>query len=300
MSKETVIHIASRDRATEVALLLESLRTQTYQDFDIVILDDGSEVPLQNFYFIQYIVNKLKMGGHNVNLLYNQIPSGVSQARQTLVDFSMKYGEHKYIVRIDDDSICDSKFLEKLKEGIDAGYDLVGCLVPPYAMVPQYRDIKHVKPIIGECRLNDKAELIMNFDDCGYLYTKEELIPSHHFRSSCMYKKDMHKHNINYNSRLSKNGFREEQIFSFKALCAGYKIAIHTGAVCWHMLTPSGGEKDTMNMTQFNQGVFEDTIKKMYEEHGDFIHAYNVKLNLEEKEYSELKLQRQNNLVKHA
>ena len=85
--------IASKDRATEVGLLLESLRHQTYNLFDIFVLDDGSSVPLTNFYFINYIVQRLRIEGHDVKIFKNDVAGGVSKARQFLVD---KLMNHKF------------------------------------------------------------------------------------------------------------------------------------------------------------------------------------------------------------
>ena len=62
--KQIVIHICTKDRPTEVALLLQSLRTQTFQDFNILILDDGSGVPITNYYFVQYMIQRLKLRGN--------------------------------------------------------------------------------------------------------------------------------------------------------------------------------------------------------------------------------------------
>ena len=63
-------------------------------------------------------------------------------------------------------------------------------------------------------------------------------------------------------------------------------------------MTPSGGERDTMNMTDFNQGIFEETTKNMFEKHGDFISEYNYKLNIKMKAYTKEELLKESNLVK--
>jgi len=291
------IHIANKDRPTELALLLESLRHQTYKNFNIYILDDGSTTPLNSFYFVLYMIQRLKLEGHNVKIFRNDLPTGVSKARQKLVDYTMKEGKEQYICRIDDDSICKEDMLEKLINGINNGYDLVGCIVPVFPGPETIRETKFVEPIIGECRFNTDGKLIMNFDDCGYEYIESKIIPTHHFRSSCLYKKELHEKGVDYNSRLSNNGFREEQIFSFKAIIKGFKLAIHTGAICYHLQTPSGGERDTMNMTQFNQQIFQETSKKMFDEYGDFLQQYNEKLGLETRRYSPLELKKRNNLI---
>ena len=114
MKNNIVIHVCTKDRPTELALLLQSLRTQTIQNFNILILDDGSETPLVNYYFINYLINRLKFEGHNVKMIRNQISVGVSKARQQLVDYSLEHGKEEYFVRVDDDVILEPNYLEKL------------------------------------------------------------------------------------------------------------------------------------------------------------------------------------------
>jgi hypothetical protein len=65
-------------------------------------------------------------------------------------------------------------------------------------------------------------------------------------------------------TKLSKHGFREEQIFSFKAIMEGFKIGVDLGANAWHMMTPSGGERfpESNQLIQMNQTVLEDFTKK--------------------------------------
>lgn len=297
MSKKIVIHIASKDRATEVALLLQSLRTQTFQDFNILILEDGNNVSLTNFYFIQYLMQRLKIEGHNVKLIKNEISAGVSGARQQLVDYSMKYGDEELICRLDDDVILEPDYLEKLLEVIDKGYDIASGVTTPFVGPIIKRETKFVEPIIGYCELNDKGELIYNGDDCGYEYTEDKILLSPHFRSSALYKKKIHSLGVDYKSRLSKHGFREEQIFSFKAIINGFKIGVRTGANALHLMTPSGGERSTTNMTQFNQDIFEETVKKMFEDHGDFLAEYYKRNNVTPRKLDKDEYIKSNNLI---
>ena len=60
------ILINYRDRPTELALLLQSLRTQTYRDFDIYVLDDCSGTSIFNYHFMICLVNKLNEEGNHV------------------------------------------------------------------------------------------------------------------------------------------------------------------------------------------------------------------------------------------
>lgn len=274
MNKKIVIHIATKNRATELALLLQSLRTQTFQDFNILILSDGCSVPLTNFYFINYIINRLKLEGHNVTMINNKISAGVSGARQQLVDYSMERGKEELILRIDDDSLAEPDYIEKLLDGIEQGFDLMSGVVPNLDGPNIVRDTKFVEPIIGYCELNDKGELTYMGDDCGMGYTDEKILLTPHFRSSCLYRRELHSAGVDYKSRLSKHGFLEEAIFSFKAIIKGFKLGVNTGAVNYHLCCPSGGERDTADKAGFNMQVFKDTVQRMYEQYGDFLKTY--------------------------
>ena len=70
-----------KDRPTELALLLLSLKTQTIKDFDIFILDDQSGTPLTNYHFFNCVICNLKIANHQVYMRSTEFPYGVSRAR---------------------------------------------------------------------------------------------------------------------------------------------------------------------------------------------------------------------------
>jgi glycosyltransferase involved in cell wall biosynthesis len=295
-SNRILLHVCLKDRPTELGLLLQSLRTQTYQNFDVLILNDGSGTPPMGYYFIQYIVMRMQDEGHYIHIIDNPRPSGVSGARQQLVEYTMKNLPHKLICRVDDDVILEPDYLEELKLGLDEGYDLMSGITTPVASPRIVRDVKHVSPIIGYCEFDNEGSLVANFDDCGHLYNKKAILLTHHFRSCALYKRELHEKGVNYINNLSRNGFREEQVFSFKAILAGFKLGVNTYAINYHLMTPSGGERDTMNMVQFNQEQFESWCKDKFKEHGDFLKAYNNKYGVEMKLDKEHYL-KSNNLI---
>lgn len=276
------IHIATRDRPSELALLLESLRKQTYQDFDIFILEDCSGTPLQNYHFINCVIHRLQQEGHNVEVKRTPFNYGVSKSRQELVEWSMKENNNPLILRVDDDILLEADYIEKLFDTLKQGWDLVSGITPPALSIPLSRETKFVKPIINEVQLNEKGEFIRNCDDCGCLYLEDEIIPTHHFRSCALYKKEIHEAGVNYKSNLSKHGFREEEIFSFKCMMKGFKMAVRTGAVVQHLLTPGGGERfsNSQDLINLNEEILVDWVKEQYKNHGNFITEYNKKLNL--------------------
>ena len=92
-------------------------------------------------------------------------------------------------------------------------------------------------------------------------------------------------------TRLSKHGFREEQIFSYKAQMAGFKIGIDTGAVNYHQMTPSGGERfpDHNDLVKFNQKILVEYTK----EHKDELNKIFTRENTPD----ELELMKETNLT---
>ena len=82
---EIDVMITSKDRHTEVALLLQSLRGQTFQNWNVILLDNASGAPMQNFNFLPSLFNRIKLDGHRLKILRNSIDNGVCAARNTLI-----------------------------------------------------------------------------------------------------------------------------------------------------------------------------------------------------------------------
>jgi len=261
--KETAVLINVRDRPTELALLLQSLRTQIYQDFDIYILDDCSGTPLTNYHFFNCLVARLKMENHNVFIRGTPFPHGVSRARQAIVDWAMER-DYKYFLRVDDDVILQPDYIERLSKVIKKGYDIASGVTVPMGEATFKRDPKFLKGIANRVIIDKDGNYIFNGDDCGMEYTDSIILPAHHFRSCALIKREVHEKVKYYPTKLSKHGFREEQIFSYKAQMKGFKIGIDTKAVNYHQLTPSGGERfpDQKELVKFNQRILEEFTRE--------------------------------------
>lgn len=288
------INITSRDRATEIYGLLASLREQEFQDFDIYILDDASGTPLQNFYFFNTIVQRLKFEGHHVVIMRNFQSKGVCKARQQLVDYCMEHGRGELICRLDDDTLLPANYLRLLHEGIIQGYDLVSGVTPPLQNPESWRDIKYIEPIINRVVLDQDGSFLFNGDDCGIRYNEDKLLLAHHFRSNALYSKKLHKAGIKYDDILALHGFREEEFFSLRAILQGFKLGVRTGAIAWHLHCPSGGERRpeiAYHDSMMNQQLLNRTVKKWYAQYGDFISIYNKCHGIDETQDTPLKNQ---------
>lgn len=273
------VHICTRDRATEVSLLLDSLRYQTYQDFDIVLADGSQPQSIYTIHFVQSIINRLRLEGHRIHVVGVAIP-GVCHARQTCIDKD-PWPENPLILRIDDDTVLAPDYIEKLMSGIQKGYDLVSGLTPHCASPEVMRETRFVRPIINRIVLNDAGEIVSLGDDQAFTYDTEELIPTHHFRSSALYKRELHSvDGIDYKLGLSNVGFREELFMSIKAILAGRKLAVHTGAKYFHLQTPSGGCRfpDYAVLVGLDEQRMKQWLKRKYADQGNFLAVYDAKV----------------------
>lgn len=265
MENRIAILISTRDRVTELSLLLQSLRTQTIQNFDIYILDDFSGTPFNNYHFFNCMVNRLKEENHKVFYKKTQFQIGASKARQECVDWckSMPF-KYEYFCRLDDDVVLESDYLERLLNVIESGYDMASGVTVPMAQPTIKRDPKFLGNVINQVILDKDGNYIKNGDDCGMRYTKSVILPAHHFRSCALYKSKIHEVANYVTERLSPTSFREEQFFSYNLQLAGYKIGVDTGAITYHQMTPSGGCRDqTYNQrVQSDQRIFEEFTKE--------------------------------------
>lgn len=296
------MNICYKDRPTELALLLQSLREQTYQEFDVYILDDGSGTAMNSYHFLGCLIQRLKYEGHRVSIIRNDRSQGIVKSRQRLAEHCIEHGRGEYICRQDDDTILEKDYLEKLMEVIDAGYDLASGVTPPLLAPLTPREIKFVTPIINRVVLDAEGKFLVNCDDCGHSYQEGLILPTHHFRSSALYKKEIHE-KVSYELTLTKCGFREEEFFSFRCILAGFKLGVHTQAVAWHLCAPSGGDRrqEYAEWSKENQRQLNVLVKRWYKEHGDFIKAYNDKVipKADTKEDKFRSLDKNTNLIYH-
>ena len=270
--------IVSKDRPSELGLLLQSLRTQKYPFRDIYVLDDRSGVPYVQYQFINTIINQLKLENHNVIMWRNELPLGLTRIRGNMVDRIMKISNFDSLLRLDDDNLLEPDYIERLNDCLEQGYDIASGIVPPCGYGQIKRETKFVKPFISDVKLNDKGEVIYFGDDCGCLYLEKEIIPSPNFRSMALIKREVHE-KVKYEDVLGFCSFREEQFFSFRAILEGFKIGVDTGAIAWHINCQSGGERTQMyyDGLKKNHELLNKYCQKWFKEKGDFLEEYRRK-----------------------
>lgn len=275
MNDRITVHLCTKDRHAETFGVLESLRKQSIDNWDLILLDDASGNPVTQAYFIQSIVNRLKLEGHKVKLLRNDFSKGVCAARNRLIDEDDF--DNKYTFRCDDDVLLEDDYLEHLMNGINIGYDAMSGVIPMLAH-PEWKR-EYTPKLINEHILDSEGNLLENKDECGFCYVNYQIVPTHQFRTHCLYKSEINK-KVRYPDNLTFTGFREEGFFSMGMILAGYTIGVNTGAVAYHLSCPSGGVRvqNYAENVQIDDATFKTWLKKKFEEKGDFLKKYNAKV----------------------
>lgn len=282
------IHIVTKNRNDCLALLLESFRKQTYNQWDLIILDNNNgitEAKVNQHFLCQSIFNRLQYEGHRVHIIDNSQDTGerdIGRYRNMIIEkdaFNNTIG-----VRIDDDSILELNYLEIIENGFkDDNIGIVGGIVPYYWAITQHRLLpaKFNEVLPSWDWTDDCIFFYRMLDEKGYdkhwLYTYYE---SGHIRSSYAYRIDLAK-KLRFPEWTGSSGFTEETIFCCKVWMSGYKILINPNAICWHLNTPYGGGRDTIKSQEQMNEIKEGNQKRLKEELTEFRKA----LNLEERSY---------------
>jgi GT2 family glycosyltransferase len=263
------MHIAVRERATELALLLQSLRTQTFKDWDLVILDGNSQ-PIETNHFLMSMINRIKLEGHYVALFREILNLGVCNARNKLIE--LDYFDNDFICRLDDDVVLEPDYLEKLLKVINNGFDIASGVTPLLGNQIIKRNSKFIGAIINKKIINKAGEITYYGDDCGFQYIDERIIEAHEFRSNALMKKEVVK-KIKYETNLSPTGFREEAFFSLRAIKEGFRIGVNTAAIAYHIQCPSGGVRsnDYAQRVNSDNEYFKKWTKKLIKKAGNFL-----------------------------
>lgn len=251
-------------------MLLTSLRGQTFRNWDLVIVDASMPNSILSAPFINAIINRIKLEGHGVQVIREEIPSGVGKARNKAL-FEDQF-KNPLCCRIDDDSIIDSTYLGKLYKLMILSPELgaVGGIVPLLAHPRTDRNLNKLK-IINEIKYDTEGNIVFIGDECGYTFMPDSVLPAHHLRSSFMFRRDPAIKIGGFPVEYGNSGFREETDFSIRMAYEGWKFAVDTSAICWHIACNSGGVRspDYGIQVQLCDDHFRRKFKRLYQKRGN-------------------------------
>jgi GT2 family glycosyltransferase len=261
------LHILTRNRPEYLYGLLITIWRQTIKNWDLVIIDNSDDW-VENYKYIFDIINRIRLEGHRV-LVHRNTDDSLRKNIGGSRNIAIELDDCEFGCRIDDDSILEPDWLERQYKIIikDEKIAAVGGLVP-YTGVQYYRQTpRPFNPIF-----KDKNTKEWVFSDDGHFRFKgEEIIESHHLRSSFMFRnkvaREVGMHGMEYGS----TGFREETDFCLKMINAGYKLYTDIQCLAWHMY--AWGDKNRedkgeqkLEKQMMNEIHFRNKFNPMFED----------------------------------
>jgi GT2 family glycosyltransferase len=216
-----------------LASLLVSLWKQTYRKWDLILVVQDLNIP--NHPLIKGLLSRMIGEGHRFKVIHGGLWLGIGGLRNLAIDAN----DCEYGLRIDDDSICEPDFIEKLMDVMKKRCGVVGCLVPTVMERRYVTDQQKINYITDDVEIHDSSIYFFNTD--------KEYFDVDHVRSSYMYPTELSKRLKfpTYNDDLG--GFREETDFCIRAKLEGYPISLVPTAINWHMVAPTGGTRPVWN-----------------------------------------------------
>lgn len=109
------------NRPDEVDELMQSLTTQTFTDFEVIVVEDGSTVPCEE------VIRKYT---DRLDLKYFVKPnSGPGQSR----NYGVEHSQGEYIIVLDSDVVLPPGYLQAVEDELST----VNCQLPTIKVIPQ-------------------------------------------------------------------------------------------------------------------------------------------------------------------
>jgi hypothetical protein len=236
--------------STTLPLVLTSLANQTLKPYRLIIYDDNDVMEdLRENEIYRNIFTLLNRMNINWEVKPGQRKGQIWNHQQALTDTTSEF-----IWRLDDDNIMETNTLSELYTHIhtDPKIGAVG----PLILDP--------KADIGNKLASNKIEDIFLGMNIQWrdISTRSFIDVDHLQGSTFLFRKEAGKHG--YDLKLSKVGHREETIFTYEMVRAGWKLVVLTGVKTWHMRYGAGGIRSNNQIKQFqdDEAIFMEYIKK--------------------------------------
>lgn len=267
--EKITLAICTRDRVSETFGLLQSLRNQTYKNWDLVLIEESwNDRPIDSYEFMTKIKLQLLGEGHKITQQKTLTKENIGKARNQSVDLA----ETDLVVRIDDDSICNADYLQKLVQGItkDDNIGAFSGVVPNLGAPPTVRNTEKVGDVFNRIDFDEQGNMTYVGDDGGFMYNPNKVLPAHHLRSSFIFRKDLYDKAGKHPLHLGKTGFREESSLTMRMRFKGCDLGVDTSAIAWHLRTASGGVRypDYAQQVGLCDEMWRRNMKRYFKKYG--------------------------------
>lgn len=238
------IGIPTRDRLDQLLNLLKSIQGQSYQNFELIVSDDGT------IFDLEY---EIKRAIPDLNFTYTRGP-GISlpSNRQHIIEMA----KTELVIMCDDDHFMDFMCVEELVKAItqDDGIGIVSAIWPTAneeMLVVDYEQVKDKFEFCGSLSgINENSDFWWKNGCDLFKASQKDPTPKEYeiAGGGCLiYRKRIIQEVGGFPLDYSRVSFREDSDMSHRVYLAGYKVLLNTRAVAIHFFAPAGGCRDGDN-----------------------------------------------------
>lgn len=238
--------VPTRNRTDALLMCLMGIESQTYKDWDLIIVDDNEDNLISQCAPIDSIIENMRKNGHLVKI----IPVGKKESIFPVHNIALRATETELIMKLDDDLVLDPNFVEPLiglfndsKVGVASG-----CM-RSYPLF--YEDIDGLgKNLLRFYKTEDGYRWKYDVDLQFYRHREAKVYEVEQIHSSYIYRRSVLMTIGGFNEDLCDG---EETIPQIKMALKGYKILLYTGVTCLHLRGEGGWLKSPRKLnTQKN------------------------------------------------
>lgn len=244
-----LVEIPTKNRPRTLAKCLAALAVQSYQDFDVLIINDPlANKPAQDRPIVQEWIDRLSLR-HKVTVITG---TGCSPpAHHNIPLYDEEFSRYEWILRMDDDILLNRHFLVRLVEATMIESD-VGAVAGLYFENESHTDFSDRGiPTAEQWRSHpdlkgdiDESHPPSNWPQRLYHWTREELsslYKTEHLYSACLYNAQAMREVGGWPtcySEIVSHG--EEADGTYRLHVSGYKLLVVPGATAQHLKAPGG------------------------------------------------------------
>jgi len=256
--------IPTKNRYEFLALTLQSLTNQTYDNWDLIIIEDSDpQYDINAIPFISPMLRWMENNKHEWRVFF-----GPKQGPHKCHQIALNSSKHNYILRVDDDCPMSDRYIEELVKTITEQEHcgaVGGVLLDPtkpqqqLIMPENWKDIKDFSGNIWE----ENGGIPCHSPALQwFIHRDKDIKPVQHLHSSFLYRKAVALAVDGWSDmELSKVGMTEETRFSYKLFLQGWNLFVNPNAVAWHMKAPVGGTRENNNKEDLSKLYYSDRIK---------------------------------------
>jgi GT2 family glycosyltransferase len=276
--------INTKDRLEYLLITLSSLLSQTYQAWDLIIMDASRE-PVINDERVTRLLVVMKKYGHSV--VYETDSSiGIPGSYQRMLEIATT----ELVIRQEDDIWMEPEMIERAHDvlcrpgGEKVG--AVGFMTPNFAWKGHYVEppavLRNGFKKVFEAATAPTLPWIWEPNDSQELVVKEDhiwLVCTLHGGS--LYRRAAAEAVGGFCTHFSPTGHREETLFYTRMYLAGWNLAVRSTSRLWHFESTSGGSRpdgarsdSRLNARRSDEGKFQAELLALIEAHPERLLYY--------------------------